>query len=516
MKNVKRYFLSFLAALSIVLLALGAVKTFAVTEGNTPGENDTYDIVLTKVKLQDLSGWPKQSGVNGTEYTGQKLTITDYFGAGAETLPDVWFEVHKYDESAPDHVGAMATGTKVEGLTDSNGQITFTGLKAGKYVIVEKKEKSKLSSQEQLAESKAVPMEITLPVFKATGGWYKTGDDAVHVYPKNTVDKPSINKVVNDNDKHDTANIGVKKTFKVTSKMPKGIEDYKVLTFTDKMSAGLTYKGNLVVKKGSTVVNASEYDTAGTSVDGTKGGTVSVAFKESFIKTLKADDVITITYDTVINEDAVMGQPNPNDVKVHYGTNPDFKKEEKPSETPELHTGGAKFIKNDKNSTPLAGAIFELQNTNGTKITWTDDLIKANKEAIDAGKFSTSGTAVSKTSSTAQPTAGQPIYLLSADDGTFEIKGLAYGSANQKHDDASAMTEYQIKETKAPEGYALLQQVIKFKVSHDSYSATNKVVKVVNNKVTIPQTGGIGSALVIAAGVLVVGLGFIAKRRSAK
>lgn len=506
MKNVKRYFLSFLAALSIVLLAFGADKTFATTE-------ETYDIVLTKVKMANLNDWPKQTGADGTEYTGQQLNIQNYFGAGSETLPGVWFEVHKYDDSKADKVGELVAGK--EGKTNAAGQITFKDLPAGKYMIVENKEKSELSSQEQLAESAAVPMEIELPVFKATGGWYTTGTDAVHVYPKNTVDKPSINKVVNDNDKHDTANIGVKKTFKVTSKMPKGIEDYKVLTFTDKMSAGLTYKGNLVVKKGSTVVNASEYDTAGTSVDGTKGGTVSVAFKESFIKTLKADDVITITYDTVINEDAVMGQPNPNDVKVHYGTNPDFKKEEKPSETPELHTGGAKFRKESKEGTALAGAIFELQDKDGQQIKWTADLIKANKDAIDAGKFSTDATTVTPTSATSKPTAGQPIYLLSADDGTFEIKGLAYGSANQKHDDASAMTEYQIKETKAPEGYALLQQVIKFKISHDSYLDTN-LVKVVNNKVTIPQTGGIGSALVIAAGVLVVGLGFIAKRRSAK
>ena len=157
-----------------------------------------------------------------------------------------------------------------------------------------------------------------------------------------------------------------------------------------------------------------------------------------------------------------------------------------------------------------------MQDKNGQSIKWTADLIKANKAAIDAGKFSTSDTTVTATSSTVQPTAGQPIYLLSAADGTFEIKGLAYGSANKAHDATDAETVYQIKETKAPQDYALLQQVIMFTVSHDSYSNANKVVKVVNNKVTIPQTGGIGSALVIAAGVLVVGLGFIAKRRSAK
>ncbi|VTY21856.1 SpaH/EbpB family LPXTG-anchored major pilin [Streptococcus anginosus] len=507
MKNVKRYFLSFLAALSIVLLAFGADKTFATTE-------ETYDIVLTKIKMNDLTKWPKQTGEDGTKYTGQKLdNIQSYFGAGSETLPGVWFEVHKYDDSKSDKVGDLVAGQ--EGQTDATGQITFKNLPAGKYMIVENKEKSTLASKEQLAKSAAVPVEITLPVFKAEGGWYTTGTDAVHVYPKNTVDKPTIDKVVNDSDKHDTATIGEKKTFKVTSKMPEGIADYKVLTYTDTFSKGLSYAGNLKVQKNGVDIDPSSYTLTQPAV-GDKGATIKVEFKADYIKTLTSSDTIKITYDATINEDAVMGAANKNDVKVTYGTNPSVTKEEKPSETPELHTGGAKFKKQSKEGNALAGAIFELQDKDGHQITWTADLIKANKAAIDAGKFSTSDTTATQTSATTQPTAGQPIYLLSANDGTFEIKGLAYGSANKAHDATDAETEYQIKETKAPEGYALLQQVIKFKVSHDSYSATNKVVTVVNNKVTIPQTGGIGSALVIAAGVLVVGLGFIAKRRSAK
>ena len=507
MKNVKRYFLSFLAALSIVLLAFGADKTFAVTE-------DTYDIVLTKIKMNDLTNWPKQTGEDGTKYTGQKLdNIQNYFGAGSETLEGVWFEVHKYDDSKADKVGELVTGK--EGKTDSNGQIRFTGLTEGKYIIVEDKTKSTIAGKEELANSKAVPLVVELPVYKAEGGTFTTGADALYVYPKNTVDKPSIDKFVNDSDKHDTATIGEKKTFKVTSKMPEGIADYKVLTYTDTFSKGLSYAGNLKVQKNGLDIPAASY-TATVPTIGTKEATVKVEFNADYIKNLTSNDTITMTYDATINEDAVMGEANKNDVKVTYGTNPNVTKEEKPSENPELHTGGAKFIKNDKNSTPLAGAIFELQDKNGQSIKWTADLIKANKAAIDAGKFSTSDTTVTATSSTVQPTAGQPIYLLSAADGTFEIKGLAYGSANKAHDATDAETVYQIKETKAPQDYALLQQVIMFTVSHDSYSNANKVVKVVNNKVTIPQTGGIGSALVIAAGVLVVGLGFIAKRRSAK
>lgn len=499
MKNVKRYFLSFLAALSIVLLAFGAVKAFA--EDNTPGANDKYDIVLTKVKMADLTGWPKQSGVNGTEYTGQKLTITDYFGAGAETLEGVWFEVHEYDESAPDHVGVMATGTKVEGLTDSNGQITFTGLKAGKYMIVEKKEKSTLASKEQLAKSAAVPMEITLPVFKATGGWYKQGNDAVHVYPKNTVDKPSIDKFVNDSDKHDTATIGEKKTFKVTSKMPEGIADYKVLTYTDTFSAGLSYAGNLKVQKNGVDIPAASYNATVPTV-GTKQATITVQFKEDYIKTLTSNDTITMTYDATINEDAVMGEANKNDVKVTYGTNPNVTKEEKPSETPELHTGGAKFEKIDKaTSAKLPGAKFVVTNAEGKYLKVTDATATtiAKNEWIEA------------TDAKAAVNAGAKVFT-SASDGTFEVKGLPYGKKGDAN--TTGETKYKLVEVEAPNGYALLQQPVEFTISSTTY--TVRINQVNNNKVTIPQTGGIGSALVIAAGVLVVGLGFIAKRRSAK
>ena len=485
MKNVKRYFLSFLAALSIVLLAFGAVKAFA--QDNAPGENDTYDVVLTKVKLSDLTGWPKQTGVNNEDYTGQKLNVTDYFGSGAKTLANVWFDVYK----------DTPTGTPVAGAaTGADGTVTFTGLKAGKYYIVENKAKSTLTSDEQLANSAAVPVEINLPVFKATGGWYTTGTDAVHVYPKNTVDKPSIDKVVSEDAKHDTALVGETKTFKVTSTMPEGIKDYKVLKFTDKFSAGLTYTGNLVVKNGGTVVNPSNYSTTGTDAVGTKGAAISIAFNEDYIKTLNPKDVITITYDAVINEEAVMGAANPNDVKLTYGTNPDSTKEVKPNETPELHTGGAKFEKIDKaTSAKLAGAKFVVTNEAG------DKYLK---------QTAASGTTPAKNEWVANK--ADATVFTSAADGIFEVKGLPYGVKG--NDNATGETKYKLVEVEAPTGYALLQQPVEFTISSTTY--TGGINQVNNNKVTIPQTGGIGSALVIAAGVLVVGLGFIAKRRSAK
>ena len=488
MKKLSYFLFTALAALAMIFSSLGTVTAFAATE-------QTYDIVLTKVKLSEdnLKNFPKGEGKDS--YTGAKLDSRTYFGT-EDTLPGVFFKVYQYSDSAADHIGAAAEGTVVEGKTDSNGQIRFTGLKEGKYIIVEDKTKSTIAGKEELANSKAVPLVVELPVYKAEGGTFTTGADALYVYPKNTVDKPSIDKVVSEDAKHDTALVGETKTFKVTSTMPEGIKDYKVLKFTDKFSAGLTYTGKLVVKNGATDVDPSNYSTTGTDPVGTKGAAISIAFNEDYIKTLNPKDVITITYDAVINETAVMGEANPNDVKLTYGTNPDSTKEVKPNETPELHTGGAKFEKVDKaTSAKLAGAKFVVTNEAG------DKYLK---------QTAASGTTPAKNEWVANK--ADATVFTSAADGTFEVKGLPYGEKG--NDNATGETKYKLVEVEAPNGYALLQQPVEFTISSTTY--TGAINQVNNNKVTIPQTGGIGSALVIAAGVLVVGLGFIAKRRSAK
>ncbi|WP_195215962.1 SpaH/EbpB family LPXTG-anchored major pilin [Streptococcus oralis] len=488
MKKLSYFLFTALAALAMIFSLLGTVTAFAATE-------QTYDIVLTKVKLSEdsLKNFPKGEGKDS--YTGAKLDSGTYFGT-EDTLPGVFFKVYQYSDSAADHIGAAAQGTVVEGQTDSKGQITFKGLREGKYIIVEDKTKSTIAGKEELANSKAVPVVVELPVYKAEGGTFTTGADALYVYPKNTVDKPSIDKVVSEDAKHDTALVGETKTFKVTSTMPEGIKDYKVLKFTDKFSAGLTYTGKLVVKNGATDVDPSNYSTTGTDPVGTKGAAISIAFKEDYIKTLSPKDVITITYDAVINEEAVMGAANPNDVKLTYGTNPDSTKEVKPNENPELHTGGAKFEKVDKaTSAKLAGAKFVVTNEAG------DKYLK---------QTAASGTTPAKNEWVANK--ADATVFTSAADGTFEVKGLPYGKKGD--DNATGETKYKLVEVEAPNGYALLQQPVEFTISSTTY--TGAINQVNNNKVTIPQTGGIGSALVIAAGVLVVGLGFIAKRRSAK
>lgn len=467
----------FLVIVGFILSMAGLQKGYAAER---PADGDKFDIVLTKMELDDLRDWPKGEGTD--DYSGAELDLQSYFGT-TKTLDGVYFEVHEDTED-----GKIVQA----GFTANGGQITFTGLDKGTYVIVENKAKSKVDAAEQLADSAAVPMTITLPVYKAEGGWFTTGADAVHVYPKNTADKPTINKVVNENDKHDTVAYGDTKTFKITSTMPDGIADYKVLTYSDQFSKGLSYQGSLTVLKNGESIPAENYELTAPPV-GTKEAAIEVKFTPAYIETLAPGDVITITYQASINEDAVMGTANPNDAKVTYGHNPDFTKDNEVEEDPELHTGGAKFVKQDRTEqTKLSGAEFVVQNSENKylKQTVTDGIITATSW-VDTKEEATKFTSNAK--------------------GTFEVTGLAYGSANQTA--AEASSTYKLVEVTAPAGYALLQEPIEFTVNASSYQDTNTIT-VNNSKVTIPQTGGIGSAIVIGLGLLAISFGLVTKLKT--
>lgn len=111
------------------------------------------------------------------------------------------------------------------------------------------------------------------------------------------------------------------------------------------------------------------------------------------------------------------------------------------------------------------------------------------------------------------------VTLTSNEKGQFEIVDLQLG-------------KYNLEEIAAPKDYAVIDGVIPFEVTRTSYSSDAKGVvyegteavtdgadgadaqRVNNRKLTIPQTGGIGSLVFIAAGLVIMGGAFIAYRRS--
>lgn len=101
----------------------------------------------------------------------------------------------------------------------------------------------------------------------------------------------------------------------------------------------------------------------------------------------------------------------------------------------------------------------------------------------------------------------------SGEDGYFKVTGLQKG-------------DYQLIETKAPDGYAKLTAPVPFNIDADSTGETKLETgkltdakgfdQVENKKVTIPQTGGIGTIIFTAIGLAIMASAIIAiKKRQA-
>ncbi|CAM4021495.1 SpaA isopeptide-forming pilin-related protein [Catellicoccus marimammalium] len=143
---------------------------------------------------------------------------------------------------------------------------------------------------------------------------------------------------------------------------------------------------------------------------------------------------IVITYKAKLNANAVLGKEgNANTANVLYSNNP-YKPENVNhtwDSTTHAFTFGLDLTKVDDNQKALAGAEFQLTTNDGTEI-------KVKQEKDGSYVVSKDDDAVSK--------------VVSSKDGKIFVKGLDAGS-------------YQLKETKAPAGYNLLEKPIKFTIS---------------------------------------------------
>ena len=237
---------------------------------------------------------------------------------------------------------------------------------------------------------------------------------------------------------------------------------------------------------------------------------------------------------------------------------------------PQVTVGGKKFVKVGEADARLAGAEFIIQNNNegankgkflkineaDNKTTYADaekaynDAIKAVNEALAKGEISaTNKVTIGKEEFATKDAAmvkvealkaardkafreanlsytwvgknEDPTVFTSNDLGQFEVKGLEYG-------------DYQAVEIKAPAGYALPTDggSFTFKVEAGSYKGADTEfkyetvlkegetqtygMKITNTKVSIPQTGGIGTVIFTAIGLAIMASAIIAiKKRQA-
>lgn len=292
---------------------------------------------------------------------------------------------------------------------------------------------------------------------------------------------PTLSKTVNGGASC-SASVGDTVHYSVIVTLPEGMRS---CILQDTMSEGLTFvPGSVQVTADGTAVDTSAYtlDTAPAS-----GATFSIRFADSLTTALSAGAKLTVTYDAVLNEKAVVdGTGSSNRALLNYNN----ASETLPAETT-VYTHAFDLIKVDgRTHELLAGAAFRLYDANGTALR----LVQTGNGRYRAAM---AGETAVDTLETRADTA-------------LRISGLAKGV-------------YWLEEATAPEGYNRLTEQVKVDLTAGSSTSTltgtlwdNSVsggVVIQNNTgATLPETGGrgttlfyvVGGGLMAAAAVLLV------------
>ena len=270
-------------------------------------------------------------------------------------------------------------------------------------------------------------------------------------------DVPSVEKKVKDTndttgvttDWQDSADydIGDDVPFQLTATLANNIESYKAysLEFDDTLSKGLDYNNDAVIKLGEKDVTdyfTPSYDATAKTLTFTCDNILAFGAKNS--------DQIVVEYTAKLNENAVIGAAgNPNKVSLKFSNNPNNEQGGDKGQTPEdkviVFTYKVVINKIDSRRIPLAGAAFKLEKVfkDGTKKVVKEYTIGADENDLEKTKF--------------------------------EFTGLDDG-------------QYILTETVAPEGYNTMDPIT-FNViaSHE-----------------LPSTGGMGTTILYAAGVILI------------
>lgn len=255
---------------------------------------------------------------------------------------------------------------------------------------------------------------------------------------------PTIKKTVND----DQVKIGQIVTFTVTTHFPEGSKAESIIT--DTMSEGLTYVEDSI----NVSIDSYNFNTQ-------ENGWVVTIPKEVITETFKnSEGDITITYQAIINEKAIIGDTaeNVNNARLdfsHFSC----------KDSVNLYLTNftlLKYDKKDESKKPLAGAEFSLLDSNKNVISLVP---------IEEGK----------TYRLATSTDFNSVQNFTTSNSEILINGIA------------ADETYYLKENKAPSGYNLLPSEVEIKeVNYIEISNTSGGV--------LPSTGGRGTTIFIAAG----------------
>lgn len=393
--------LSFL--LAILVLISFALPTALLAEQETTIV--IHKLVMTQDDLGAFKGF--------TDYNGTAINPESY-GTNVKEVSNVAFRLYKEiveGATVPDdailgskipHGGSevakansnyqlITTKAYPDGVFltgDGNLGATIPNLENGTYIIVEDKVASTYENDGALpADSKAIPATITLPYTLPDGSGYFDNNNPLHLYPKNTEEKPDITKTFGEGlTGEPSLTIGDSVPYIVTTTIDKGAT-YKTLTWTDTMANGLTYDKNLFVSATGTTLTTDDYEMIQTNQGFILNLTAAGLAK---VETAAASGEVTITlnYSATINEDAEVDTNQANTITLEYGNRPTENR--LPKEVIVGDNGEIKVSKTWAEGTTPVAVTFDVFDTNGNRvgeIVLDAEASEATLTGLDAGSY---------------------------------------------------------------------------------------------------------------------------------
>jgi fimbrial isopeptide formation D2 family protein/LPXTG-motif cell wall-anchored protein len=493
---MKKYAMLFSVVMVVVMLftmvSTAATTTYTLTINKEDAGHvyEAYQIFTGTLSEEDDGDLVLSTVVWGTGVTDAGKTALGNAQAKADSIKTVAQAEAFADEVAP----YLTTVCKTANYDSENKVYTIENLAPGYYLI---KDKDNSLSQEQ---------GYTDFILKVVGDVDVTPKDGETTVIKKVDDKNDSNTSEDDIEWQDSADhdIGDAIDFKLEATVTENYDKYDsyYLALHDKEDAGLTFDPQSVVVSIDGVTLTSGYELVTEDLE--DDCTFEVVFEDLKDTAAVAGSKIVVTYKSVLNENAVIGNlGNVNKVYGKFSNNPN--KEDDFGRTPDdaviVFTYTVEVNKVDENKDPLPGAQFTLE-----------------KFVADAN-----GT------ETVAGVTGKWVALQTVEttpDTTFTFEGLDDG-------------EYRLTETVAPTHYNAIEPIL-FAVTaeHDvlwetqnredvltSLSgdvATGEIqftsdldagelnTKVVNNRgVILPETGGMGTTLFYLVGGLLLLTGIV-------
>ncbi|MDT7917513.1 isopeptide-forming domain-containing fimbrial protein [Clostridium perfringens] len=508
-----------LLAVFAMFLSFGSPLTSKVVKaaGQVPSDNDTalgtvHNVAegSTVTAYQIVKGNYNKDGFTGYTVVNDQVKINDPTKPTSEEIINI-----------SKNADVLNSLTKVN--MNGNGTTYTADLSAGYWlVLVTPKEGNQtvynpmlLGIYYSVSGSNNSMQQGTVD---ANSNWTLNGEKAYAKSSKPTIKKEIENPRSNNAKGSDQA-VGQSFNFKITSTIPSYSKEYTNVKYivTDKLSEGLDYNDNSinvtvngqVVQKGNDTFTFTEKDSQN----------IELNFNSDYILKHPGEEVV-IKYSAKLNDKATYNfDPNTNDVTLEYSNSPDINKE------------GTKI--NDRTYQYTFGIDANLFGNRQDKKKTTSEVIKTDENGkvtnIKREEQEELGNKVEGPLPGAEfkltPKNGTPGEVLTAtsdENGRLKFTGLATG-------------EYELVETKAPEGYALNNEVQNVKIAAEynengtlkSYSITindqntstytatydgkgsiEKVEDVTNTSIIkntklsqLPSTGGMGTYIFTFVGV---------------